>query len=175
MGDTNQFSGAPVASGLGACHQAVTVSPPCSVIGRVGFSNMADFPRKRIVVMVAALLWLAHVGVVITIGSGGRGPFLSDLIQLAIGAVLIYSLVAASRGSEGLARSFWLLSAVAYALWFVAQGLSVYNDLAASPIISWTNNMLFCFWFVPLAMAMVLDPDMEKITLLNSLNASARN
>jgi len=118
-------------------------------------------PRTRIVVTVAGLLWLAHVGVVIFLGPKGRGPLLSDLIQLTLGAVLIYAIVQASRRSEGLALSFWRLTAVAYAFWFVAQSLGVYADLTASTAVLWTNNLLFCFWFVPLAMALFLDPDSE--------------
>ncbi len=117
--------------------------------------------RNRIVVTAAGLLWLAHVALVATLGTKPPGPFLSDLIQFTLGALLIYAIVEASNRSEGLARSFWRLAAIAYVLWLVAQGLSVYNDLAASPIVSWINNLLFCFWFVPLAMAMFLDPEHE--------------
>ena len=117
--------------------------------------------RNRIVVTVAGLLWLLHIGVVARLGTKPPGPFLSDLMQFALGVVLIYAIIDAARHSEGLARSFWRLTAVAYSLWIVAQGLSVYNDLAASPFVSWINNLLFCFWFAPLAMAMFLDPDHE--------------
>jgi diguanylate cyclase (GGDEF)-like protein len=118
-------------------------------------------PRTRIVATVAGLLCLLHIGVVAALGTRFPGGFLSDMIQFALGVVLIYAVVNASRRSEGLARSFWRLTAVAYSLWLVAQGLSVYNDLAASPSVSWFNNALFCFWFAPLAMAMFLDPDHE--------------
>jgi diguanylate cyclase (GGDEF)-like protein len=118
-------------------------------------------PRPRIVVIVTGLLWLAHAGVVAFLGTNPPGPLVSDVIQLALGSVLIYAVVEASRRSEGMALSFWRLTAVAYTVWIVAQGLSVYNDLAASPTVAWTNNLLFCFWFAPLAMAMFLDPDDE--------------
>ena len=111
--------------------------------------------------IAAGLLWLAHIGVVAELGTKAGGPFFSDLIQFALGAVMIYAAAEASQRSEGLARSFWRLTAVAYFLWLVAQGLSVYNDLAISPFVSWVNNLLFCFWFVPLAMAMFLDPEHE--------------
>jgi len=111
--------------------------------------------------MVAGLLWLAHIGVVAMLGTHSTGPIFSDVIQFSLGVVLVYAIVAASRRSEGLARSFWLLAAVAYSLWLTAQGLSVYNDLAASPSVSWVNNALFSFWFAPLAMAMFLDPEHE--------------
>jgi diguanylate cyclase (GGDEF)-like protein len=82
-------------------------------------------------------------------------------MQFLLGIVLIVAIIDAARRSEGLARSFWRLTAVAYSLWLIAQGFSVYNDLAASPFVSWINNLLFCFWFVPLAMAMFLDPEHE--------------
>jgi diguanylate cyclase (GGDEF)-like protein len=117
--------------------------------------------RNRIVVTVAGLLWLLHVGVVAVLGTRPPGPFLSDLMQFLLGVVLIVAIIDAARRSEGLARSFWRLTAVAYSLWLIAQGFSVYNDLAASPFVSWINNLLFCFWFVPLAMAMFLDPEHE--------------
>jgi diguanylate cyclase (GGDEF)-like protein len=123
---------------------------------------MTASPRMRIVLAVAALLWLTHVGVVAALGTGTVGPLLSDTLQLVLGGVVIYSAVEASRCSEGLARSFWRLSTVAYFLWFVAQGLSVYNDFSPSQTVAWMSNLLFCFWFVPLAMALVLDPERES-------------
>jgi len=122
---------------------------------------MSEFPHRRIVLTVAALLWLAHAGVVAVAGGGGRGPLLSDVIQFTLGVVLIYAIVQARRRSEGMARSFWGLAATAYSLWLVAQGLGVYNDFASSPAVAWTENLIFCFWFVPLAMAIVLDPEQE--------------
>jgi diguanylate cyclase (GGDEF)-like protein len=122
---------------------------------------MIATPRARIVVIAAGLLWLAHGVSVVALGIKRPGPFLSDLMQFTLGVVLIYAIVEASRRSEGLARSFWRLTAAAYSFWLIAQGLSVYNDLAASPFVSWINNLLFCFWFVPLAMAMFLDPEHE--------------
>lgn len=128
--------------------------------------------RPRIVVFVTGLLWLAHVGVIAFLGTNAPGPLVSDVIQFVLGSVLIYAIVEASRRSEGMALSFWRLTAVAYTFWFVAQGLSVYNDLVPTPAISWTNNLLFSFWFAPLAMAMFLDPDNEagKLDALMTLD-----
>jgi diguanylate cyclase (GGDEF)-like protein len=116
-------------------------------------------PRTRIIVMVTGLLWLVHVGVAAALGTKPPGPLVSDVIQLVLGAVLVYAVVEASRRSEGIALSFWRLTAVAYTLWMVAQILTVYNDLVPTPAVAWTNNLLFSFWFVPLAMAIFLDPD----------------
>src|ERR1700719_1942188 len=122
---------------------------------------MRKLSLQRIVVTVSGLLWLAHVGVGTALGTRAPGPLLSDLIQLALGLVLIVSVIEAGRRSEGMALSFWRLASTAYAVWLLAQGLSIYNHLARSPALGWTNNLLFSFWFVPLAMAMFLDPDYE--------------
>lgn len=118
-------------------------------------------PRTPIVVTVASLLWMAHLGVVTFWGTKPPGAVLSDFIQVTLGAVVIVSVVAASRRSEGMARSFWRLTAAAYSLWLMAQTFSVYNDLARVPQVTWITNLLFSFWFVPMAMAMFLDPEHE--------------
>lgn len=117
--------------------------------------------RTRIFVTAAALLWLAHIGVALLMGTASRGPLLSDSIQLALGGVLIAALADASRRSEGMARAFWNLGAAAYLLWMIAQALGVYNDIAATPMILPFANLLFSFWFAPLAMALFLDPEHE--------------
>lgn len=122
---------------------------------------MNSFLRPRVIVSAAALLWLTHIGVIFALGTKAPGPLLSDFIQLALGFVLLASNVEASRRSEGLGRSFWKLASVAWVLWLIAQGLGVYNDVAPSEPVQWLNNLLFCFWFAPLAMALFIDPDRE--------------
>jgi len=117
--------------------------------------------RSRIIVTAGAILWLIHVGVAVGLGTQAPGPVLSDLIQLSMGGFLLCAMVLAARRSEGMARAFWHLGTAAYVLWMMAQGLSVYNDLARTPIVSWITNLLFCFWFAPLAMALFLDPEHE--------------
>ena len=117
--------------------------------------------RSRTIVAAALLLWLIHASVCFGFGAHSPGPFLSDLLQLVLGGLLIVSMLMAANRSEGIARAFWRLGIVAYTLWMIAQGLGVYNDLARTPIVSWLTNLLFCFWFAPLAMALFLDPDHE--------------
>ena len=117
--------------------------------------------RTRIIVTAAGVLWLAHAGVALVLGTRAPGPFLSDAIQLTLGGLLICVILEAGRRSEGMARAFWHLATVAYCLWGIAQSLSVYNDVAREQPISWITNLLFCFWFVPLAMAIFLDPEHE--------------
>jgi diguanylate cyclase (GGDEF)-like protein len=118
--------------------------------------------RARTVVITAAIVLLAHVAVVATFGTATPGPLLSDLIQLCLGGLLIFHCQQASRRSEGLARSFWRLAAVAFVFWFAAQSLGTYGDAYTAPsTVDWSSNLLFSFWFVPLAMALFLDPDRE--------------
>ena len=78
-----------------------------------------------------------------------------------MGGLLVTSLILAARRSEGMARAFWYLATTAYGLWMISQSLSVFNDLHATEFVGWLTNLLFSFWFVPLAMALFLDPEHE--------------
>ncbi|HEY6339026.1 MAG TPA: GGDEF domain-containing protein [Candidatus Sulfotelmatobacter sp.] len=112
--------------------------------------------------IAAVVLLVAHVGVVSIFGTATRGPLLSDLLQVTLGGLVLLACLRASHRSEGLSRSVWRLAAGAYLLWIVAQSVSVYNDLfPGSATVSWISNMLFCFWFAPMAMAMFLDSEHE--------------
>jgi diguanylate cyclase (GGDEF)-like protein len=118
--------------------------------------------RERHLLMVAAVLLLAHVCLVTFFGTAAFEPLLSDLFQLGLGVLVLLACFRASVRSEGLARSVWRLASVAYVLWLIAQSLGVCIDLFPGAVVAlWISNMLFCFWFAPLAMAMFLDPDHE--------------
>lgn len=117
--------------------------------------------RTRTILAIAGLLGVLHIGTTLILGTHGPGPLLSDFIQWTLGWLLIVTINSASRRSEGIARSFWHLAAVAYLLWIIAQSLAVYNDFARTPLIFPLTNLLFSFWFVPMAMAMLLDPEHE--------------
>jgi diguanylate cyclase (GGDEF)-like protein len=108
---------------------------------------------------VGASLLLVHVVLVATFGTSHPGAVLSDSLQFVLGVLVIVGCIQASNRSEGLPRSFWRLAASAFAVWCVAQGLSIFVDLTANASVSWITNLLFCFWFVPIAMAMFLDPE----------------
>ncbi len=118
--------------------------------------------RSRIIVAAPSVLWLAHVGVCFTLGAKPPGPILSDVIQLLIGGLLVASMLLAAERSEGMARAFWRLGVAAYALWMLAQSFGIYNDLGHTPVVTWVVNLLFCFWFAPLGMALFLDADHES-------------
>ena len=46
--------------------------------------------------------------------------------------------------------------------WIIAQGLSLYNDIAGVSTLLPLGNLLFSFWFAPLAMALFLDPEHDR-------------
>jgi diguanylate cyclase (GGDEF)-like protein len=117
--------------------------------------------RTRTIVIAGSVLWLMHAVVIFAMGGRAYTPLLSDTIQLAIGGLLLCELTLARNRSEGMARAFWQLAISAYVFLMAAQALSVYNDLGRVPVVSWITNLLFCFWFAPLAMALVLDPEHE--------------
>jgi diguanylate cyclase (GGDEF)-like protein len=117
--------------------------------------------RTRDIIAAATGLWLIHISVSFALGARNPGPLLSDVIQLLLGGLLIWTLIDAARRSEGMARAFWHLAISAYALWMVAQTLGVYNELSSVPVTSWILNLIFSFWFAPLAMALFLDPEHE--------------
>lgn len=121
---------------------------------------------ERTIGLAGGGLFLAHVGAIATLGTAPPGPFISDLIQLGIGTLVVIASIQAGRRSEGLARSFWRLCASAYCVWFVAQSISVAMDVtrALSPVVG-LANLLFSFWFVPLAMAIFLDPEQQSSSL----------
>ena len=148
----------------------------CEVgLGRIGdclvLRALTKLSDERVVLGSGGLLLLAHVAVVATWGTSVPGPILSDAIQLSLGGLVIFSCLSAARRSEGLARSFWRLTGAAYMLWFVAQSLGIYIDFSHSHGgAEWMSNLLFCFWFVPLAMAMFLDAEKQSGNL-DSLTA----
>jgi diguanylate cyclase (GGDEF)-like protein len=117
--------------------------------------------RSRAIVAAAGVLWLTHIVVLLTLGDHAPGPLLSDVIQFCIGGLLIASLILAAARSEGMARAFWQLGVVAYCVWMSAQGLSIFTDLHRTALVPWITNLLFCFWFMPLGMALFLDPEHE--------------
>lgn len=118
--------------------------------------------RTRTLVSVAAAVWLLHIGVAAFLGTRPPGPLFSDAIQFVLGGLLVRVLWESSSRSEGMARAFWRLAMAAYSCWMIAQALSLYNDLAPIPTILPLTNLLFSFWFAPLAMALFLDPEHES-------------
>ena len=111
--------------------------------------------------LLAACAVLAlHAGDLMVWGTRGPGPTLSDLLQEGMGVLCVVAAYKASRVSENFGRFFWGLCVVSFSLFVVAQGLASYDSSFHAPhFIEWTVNVLFFFWFTPLAMALFLDVD----------------
>lgn len=123
--------------------------------------------------LLSAALFIAQAAVIFTLGTSAPGPLLSDMVEVVIAGVLVYHCFLASRRSTGLARSFWALAAVTFAVAFFDLSLVACGEFfPSSPALHWVSNLLGCFWFLPLAMAMFLDPDRETegLDLMMSLD-----
>jgi diguanylate cyclase (GGDEF)-like protein len=120
-------------------------------------------------------LWLAHIGVIVLAGQK-VAPVLSDCVQLSLGVLVLFSIFDASRRSEGMALSFWRLALAAYVLLVTAQTLSVICDFIPSNTVAGCDNLIYSFWFLPLAMALFLDADhsagkVDTVTALDFVQA----
>src|SRR5215472_12948623 len=125
--------------------------------------RLALLYNPRTTVGAGFALLIVHLIVLLSFRTSPPGPFLSDLIQLMLGCLLVLCCFRAARASEGLACHFWQLASLAFSIWLVAQGIGTYSDILPLSVLSqWSENLLFSFWFVPLAMALFLDPDRER-------------
>jgi PAS domain S-box-containing protein len=108
----------------------------------------------------ACLLMVLHAGDLLLWGTQGPGPILSNVLQLLMGVLCVVAAYRASRVSEGFGRHFWMLSVAGFSLFVLAQGLASSESFYRAPhFIDWTVNVLFFFWFTPLAIALFLDED----------------
>ena len=116
----------------------------------------------------AFTLVCVHALSLATLGDSKWGSFTSDTVQLLLGIMLLGLCWRAGKNSQNLARNFWFLTGLAFSIWVVAQAAGTYADIfPVSNFVHWAINLLFCFWSVPLAMALFLDPDSEgRVDLL---------
>src|SRR5579864_3179736 len=116
--------------------------------------------RKILIALTLGML-CAHAISIIRFGPTPTGAFISDVIQLALGLLLLpLTLFTASR-SHNVSRHYWRLTALAYSLWVVAQALATYQDHTGTTYLAQLTGFLFSFWFVPLGMALFLDPESD--------------
>jgi hypothetical protein len=115
---------------------------------------------SRRLAVAALVLFGAHAAVLLGLGTDRPGPFLSDLMQLALGITLIVASLQAARRSDSLGRYFWQRIAFGYSLWALAQtaGVCAYA-VKLSPFVQWWMSILFSLWFVPLGIFLFLNTD----------------
>jgi hypothetical protein len=119
-------------------------------------------PRR--IIIVAALLQVAHVVPLTLLDPDGAGGITSNLIQLAMGLLCVAATLKAGRGGQPFERRFLALVAARYVIWAVAQGLATYAeshgnmDFAGSPA-----DILFHLESVPLGIAFFLEPGRDTV------------
>jgi two-component system cell cycle sensor histidine kinase/response regulator CckA len=119
--------------------------------------SWGPFPRNTL--LAGCLLLAFHAATLLKWGTHPPGPLLSDLLQLAMGALCGFATHQASRRSEGIARYFWRLATIMFLMFVVAQTLASYDDAFHAPhAVEWFTNLLFFFLVTPLGMALFLDP-----------------
>jgi signal transduction histidine kinase/FixJ family two-component response regulator len=117
--------------------------------------------RSRKTVIHVSALMATHALVLFALGTTPPGPLLSDLVQLTMGAYSAIAAFQASRRSESLGRSFWLLLASSFAFWVLGQALATYNDTHENRLGARLVELLIVLSMVPLGVAPFLDPDHE--------------
>ena len=126
--------------------------------------------HSRTVVTLACVLLVGHIASVVWLGTAENGALLSDLIQLALGILVFLACFSAASRSTSFTKYFWKLTACSFAVWTTAQAYSTYGDVVnVSMAALWTINILFSFWFVPFAMALLLDSNYDFIAVDGSL------
>jgi diguanylate cyclase (GGDEF)-like protein len=118
---------------------------------------------RRKLVIGACVLFLGHAVLIFGLYQTSYKAFLSDAIQLVLGVLVVVACVQAARRPSTLGRSFWRLTACAYAQWVIGQALGTYSDVArVSDFTLRLSNLFFCFWFVSFALMLLLPSSGEK-------------
>lgn len=115
----------------------------------------------RTILTLAALLLFMQMVALVWLGTSPRGSLSSNLAQLGLGILVVIASLQVARRSGTLGRHVWRLTALAYSVWGIAQALATFGDALPSEVRDWVVNLLFSFWFVPIGMALFLDPDSE--------------
>src|SRR6266404_621734 len=117
--------------------------------------------QRRLVLLIAITLSLAHVAVLAPARHTPALLFASNLIQILAALTAAISCVVAARRSQPFARTFWWLVASAFALWSVAQGAWTLGEMRQGPFApgesALPTDVLFFFSFAPFVLALLLN------------------
>src|SRR3954468_22683660 len=116
-------------------------------------------PARRVALLAAIFLLLAHVATLWRLAAMSPGPLISDLIQFLLGIGATWASFSAGRRSGSYATKVWSLTAASLAIYTLGQGIVIfYDSFLHAPLFSpWISDQLLFFWVVPLAMAVLLD------------------
>jgi two-component system cell cycle sensor histidine kinase/response regulator CckA len=123
-------------------------------------SRTLSSPRAAIV--LGSLLALAHITVIVTLGTSWRGVLLSNIIQLALGILSVCVTLQTSRRCARLGRHFWRLASISCALWTAAQAMGTYSDSFRPDFAVWFTNFLFSSWYMPIGLTLLLSEESDS-------------
>ena len=116
---------------------------------------------RRLFPLTALAVFLLHFAFLLAAASKPATPLLSNLIQIVGGLLATLAAHYASRRMRGFGKHFWLLSALSFGLWTVAQIVATYYDsIVHLPLQSpWPSDPIFILSLTPLMMTLFLHPD----------------
>jgi diguanylate cyclase (GGDEF)-like protein len=120
---------------------------------------------SKLIIACAITLWTVHLAVIVSLGPTSRGAYLSDLIQLLLGLMLVGVIAKDTGRSRNVGRKYWSIAALSYGLLVFAQALAVYQDLVPSFSLPQWVALLFSFWTAALGMALLVDPESGSVPL----------
>jgi two-component system, cell cycle sensor histidine kinase and response regulator CckA len=114
--------------------------------------------------VLGALLWVAHILIISALPVSPVKAILSDLIQLGLGLSALFACLRAAQRSRPFARVFWTLIATGIGIWCSGQMLGVYfgSILNLSTQQLWFVDVFYNVWTAPLLMALFLDPEADS-------------
>src|SRR5215472_15009199 len=128
--------------------------------------NLSSNPRRwssfwRAALLVLAVLgFAAHVFILGNVHAPGSAILLSNLAQLALGVLMVLTMLEAGKRSSRFGRTTWLLVALAAGIYTIGQAVFTYSWAVApaQQMGAVIYDSIFFFWIVPLVAAAVADP-----------------
>ena len=120
--------------------------------------------RQRVFGAFAAAGLLLHLLVLATMSGTPTGRLLSNLLQFALGILVIAATLDAQQRSGDFGRNVWRLVAASFAIYTVGQGVVIWYDNVrdASLLSWWFSTPLLYFWIIPLLVSAAVDPTEGK-------------
>jgi PAS domain S-box-containing protein len=130
---------------------------------RLGYPSR--LPHSPLVV-AAVLLLLLHIAVLAVFRHSPSLSLFSDCFMLASALFTSVACMLASRRSKGIARSFWVLTGLTFALWFLGKSVLFYDsNFLGIEIVRIVPLLLFFFCAAPMFVAVFLSDDDFRDTI----------
>jgi hypothetical protein len=113
--------------------------------------------------VLAFSLWLAHCFVILVLSPERPRVLLSDLLQLAIGVIVVAASFQASKRSGPFGQTFWRLAGAGFCILTCGLALATYTE-SFRPTLgrhSWVIDLFVNAWTAPLVMCLFLEPESE--------------